>query len=194
MNILEKVWLQGLEYLLEKVVWLHLGLYPVPLKFRLDGISEMYIKSDEPLNKTTLDGSRIHSFIEKPNLIKAKEFIKDDRFTWNSGIFLFKASSILNEVERFSPNTVKYCREALSKKKLDLDFLRLDKNAFQKCPNISIDVAVMEKTNIAIVCPLDAGWSDVGSWDFVWKISKRIKKVMLLRVMYLLKIQKILFK
>ena len=111
--------------------------------------------------------------IEKPDKETAEILVKDNRFTWNSGIFMFKATTILKEVEKFSPNLIKNCRSSLENKLFDLDFQRLDKKAFQECSNVSIDVAVMEKTKNAYVFPLNAGWSDLGSWDFVWNISKK---------------------
>ena len=85
---------------------------------------------------------------------------------------MFQANAILKELQEFEPYIVKQCQSSLEKKLFDLDFQRLDKESFRTCPNISIDVAVMERTKNALVFPLDAGWSDVGSWDFVWKISK----------------------
>ncbi len=132
-----------------------------------------YIKSLEPLSKSLIKGYKVDSFIEKPDKNTASKLIKDNRFTWNSGIFLFRANSILDEISKYSPDVIKYCEYALKKNLYDLDFQRLDQESFQKCPNISIDVAVMEKTNNAFVLPLDIGWSDVGSWDFVWDISKK---------------------
>ena len=132
-----------------------------------------YIKSQKPLCKTSMNGSKIESFVEKPDKRTAENLIKDSRFTWNSGIFLFKASSILKEVENFNPEIKKYCESSLNKNLFDLDFQRLDEKAFKDCPNVSIDVSVMEKTRNAYVLPLEAGWSDVGSWDFVWDISEK---------------------
>ena len=76
-------------------------------------------------------------------------------------------------MKNFLPDLIKNCRSSLDKKLFDLDFQRLDKKAFQDCSNVSIDVAVMEKTKNAYVFPLNAGWSDIGSWDFVWNISKK---------------------
>lgn len=132
-----------------------------------------YIKSVENLNHDKLKGSAIDSFIEKPDKIKALSFIKDTRFTWNSGIFLFKANSILKEIQEFSPEIIKYSKLALNRKLFDLDFQRLEEEFFRKCPDISIDVGVMEKTKNGIVLPLDAGWSDIGSWDTIWDISQK---------------------
>ena len=131
-----------------------------------------YIKSKSPLTKSN-EASSIDCFIEKPDRKTATEFIKDNKFTWNSGIFLFKASEILKEIELFEPDILNFCKKSLDKSLFDLDFQRLDKESFEKCPNISIDVAVMERTRNGYVLPLDAGWSDVGSWDSVWDISKK---------------------
>ena len=132
-----------------------------------------YIKSELPLDGSKVYGSNIESFIEKPDLETAKELIKDKRYTWNSGMFIFKANSILKEIKNHSPIILKYCKDALEGSLFDLDFQRLKKEAFKKCPNISIDVAVMEKTNIGTVLPLEAKWTDIGSWDSVWKISNK---------------------
>ena len=92
-----------------------------------------------------LKGSIIESFIEKPDLNTAKKLITDKKYTWNSGMFLFKANLILQEINKFCPDIFKYCQEALSKDLYDLDFQRLNKDSFSKCPNISIDFAIMEK-------------------------------------------------
>ncbi len=132
-----------------------------------------YIKSKEPLSESLLKGSSIESFIEKPDLKTAKELIKDKRYTWNSGIFLFKANLIIEEIKKYSPNIYSICRESLVEDLYDLDFQRINKVAFSKSPNISIDYAVMEKTTIGTVMPLSANWTDIGSWDAVWKIAKK---------------------
>ena len=89
---------------------------------------------------------------------------------------MFKASSILEEIKRFSPEIFESCQETIIKSKLDLEFQRLDKIAFKSCPNISIDIAVMEKTNKGIVLPLDVSWSDIGSWEAVWETSEKDKE------------------
>ena len=132
-----------------------------------------YIKSVDEFNFNFLKGSKIESFVEKPSKESANELIKDKRYTWNSGIFLFKAKAILNEIKKFHPEIIEYCQESLKDNLVDLDFLRVNKNSFFNCPNISIDVAVMEKTNKGIVLPLQAGWSDIGSWNSIWQISKK---------------------
>ena len=131
-----------------------------------------YIKAAEPF-RDKIEGFEIESFIEKPDKKMAQKLIKDNRFTWNSGMFMFKSKEIIKEVNEFYPEILKSCKSSINKSELDLDFQRLDKSSFEKCDDISIDVAVMEKTSKGIVIPLDVGWSDVGSWDIVWKTSDK---------------------
>lgn len=132
-----------------------------------------YIEASEPLEKDTLKGVTITRFIEKPNKNTANEFLQDNRFTWNSGIFLFKASAIISELDRLAPEVVSSCRASLEKEEPDLDFLRLERESFARCPNVAIDVAVMEKTHLGIVVPLNAGWSDIGSWKALWESANQ---------------------
>ena len=132
-----------------------------------------YIKSEKPINNATLEGIKISEFIEKPNLTKAKELIKDSYFTWNSGIFMFRAKTIIDEIKDLCPDIFKVCEETYIKSKKDLDFQRLDEDSFKNCPDISIDIGVMEKTKKAVVLPLDVQWSDVGSWKSVWENSDK---------------------
>ena len=133
-----------------------------------------YIEAKQSSNQEEkVIGLEIQNFIEKPNKDKAEKLIKDSRYTWNSGMFLFKASSIINELEKFAPEIINYCKIAIEKDVVDLDFHRLDAESFKKCPKVSIDVAVMEKTKLGIVLPLNAGWSDVGSWKSLWEISDK---------------------
>ena len=131
-----------------------------------------YIKASKPFS-TNIEGFAIESFLEKPDLNTAKKLIKDNRFTWNSGMFMFKAKEIIKEINKFTPGILLSCKKALSNSVLDLDFQRLEKDSFEKCDDISIDIAVMEKTSKGIVIPLDVGWSDIGSWEAVWEISKK---------------------
>ena len=132
-----------------------------------------YIKAEKPFDFSSLSGENISEFIEKPSLEKATQLIKDKRFTWNSGMFLFKAKTIIEELDKFCPEILDSCNQSLKASKYDLDFQRLRKEDFHKCPNISFDVAVMEKTNKGIVMPLDSGWSDIGSWESVWNTAKK---------------------
>jgi len=132
-----------------------------------------YIESENELDLNKLEGERILRFIEKPNITRAEKLISDKRFTWNSGIFFFKASSFLNEIIKFCPDIYKYCKKALLKNSLDLEFQRLDKELFSLCKKISIDNAIMEKTDLGIVLPLKAGWSDIGNWESMWEVSDK---------------------
>lgn len=113
----------------------------------------------------------IARFVEKPDRATAEAFLATGRFTWNSGMFLFKASAILAELERLAPEVVSACRAALEQDSADLDFLRLEREAFASCPNVALDVAVMERTDRGAVLALEAGWSDVGSWSALWETA-----------------------
>ncbi len=107
----------------------------------------------------------IERFIEKPDLVRATQFVNDGGFCWNSGMFLFQAERYLQEMAQHAPQILAAARAALDAAKPDLEFLRVDRAAFEACPSDSIDYAVMEKTRDAVVVPLAAGWSDVGSWS-----------------------------
>ena len=132
-----------------------------------------YIEATQPLQEESLEGMPIVRFVEKPERKEAEKFLSDKRFTWNSGIFLFKASAILSELKRLTPEIVSACRASIEQDSSDLDFLRLERESFANCPNISIDVAVMEKTSLGTVLPLNAGWSDIGSWSALWEIGEK---------------------
>jgi mannose-1-phosphate guanylyltransferase / mannose-6-phosphate isomerase len=107
----------------------------------------------------------VAQFIEKPPLDLAVQFVATGDYYWNSGMFVFKASRYLAELNNFAPDILEACTAAYKAAKADLDFVRIDKAEFIKCRSESIDYAVMEKTKDAIVLPLDVGWSDVGSWS-----------------------------
>ena len=106
----------------------------------------------------------VAQFIEKPPLDVAQQFVASGDYFWNSGMFVFKAGRYLAELAAFAPDILEATKAAFAAAKTDLDFVRIDKAAFEKCRSDSIDYAVMEKTRDAVVLPLDAGWSDVGSW------------------------------
>ena len=108
-----------------------------------------YIETSESFSKSILRSLKIKSFFEKPNSKKANEYLNKDNFLWNSGIFLFKSTSIINALELYEPKLLSFCKLALNKSSSDLVFQRLDKDSFRKCANISIDHAVMEKTKNA---------------------------------------------
>jgi len=108
---------------------------------------------------------RIARFVEKPTLERAQGFLASGEYYWNSGMFVFKARRYLEELERLAPQMARSCRAAFERASADLDFTRIDAASFASCPSDSIDYAVMEKVSDALVVPLDAGWSDVGSWS-----------------------------
>ena len=119
------------------------------------------------------EAHRIFGFTEKPNYSTALQYCRYGNYLWNAGIFLFKASSIIRELEVHAPEILEMSRLAVSGGQQDLDFYRLSKEAFARCKSTSIDYAVMEKTSNAAVVPLDAGWDDIGTWDSIWKINDK---------------------
>jgi mannose-1-phosphate guanylyltransferase / mannose-6-phosphate isomerase len=108
---------------------------------------------------------RIARFVEKPDAERARQFLASGDYYWNSGMFMFRARRYLEELTRYAPEIARVCEAAFAASKADLDFTRVDARIFETCPADSIDYAVMEKTGEAVVVPMDAGWSDVGSWS-----------------------------
>ena len=111
---------------------------------------------------------QVEQFVEKPDAITAADYLADGNYLWNSGMFLLRADVYLEELGRLQPAMLQSARAALQGAQRDLDFNRLDVDAFSLCPSDSIDYAVMERSDRVVVFPLDAGWSDVGSWRSVW--------------------------
>lgn len=114
---------------------------------------------------------KIKRFVEKPDLTTAMSYLESKEYLWNSGMFMFRASSYLNEVAKFCPSILEACKNAMQQPVNDLDFIKLDKEIFSRCPSDSIDYAVMEHTELGIVTAMDAGWNDVGSWSALWETS-----------------------
>lgn len=129
-----------------------------------------YIRAE---NGTAGEVQRIVEFVEKPALALAEQYVASGDYFWNSGMFVFRASRYLEELERFQPAVVAACREALAKAKTDLDFIRLDHDAYAASPDIAVDYAVMERTTHAATIALDAGWNDIGSWAAVLEVAKK---------------------
>lgn len=119
------------------------------------------------------DVRAVDRFVEKPDADTASAYVQSGEYFWNSGMFLFKASRFLAELERFNPAMLAGSRTAWQQARRDSDFTRLDKDAFAAVPSDSIDYAVMEKTADAVVVPLDAGWNDVGSWTALRDVSEQ---------------------
>lgn len=123
--------------------------------------------------KNCLGGFEVLEFVEKPDIETAHSYINSGEYLWNSGMFVFKASRYLDELRKYRPDILEICQCCHGAIKKDLDFLRLDEKLFSQCPDESVDYAVMEKTGEAVVVPLDAGWSDIGSWSSFWEVSDK---------------------
>ena len=132
-----------------------------------------YIKSENQLIHNEFSPNKVDFFTEKPNKETAELFLNDQKYSWNSGMFVFKATVILDEIKKFAPEVYNNCKNCLEVSKKDLDFIRLEEKSFKKCDNVSIDISVFEKTKKAFVIPLDCGWDDVGSWESLWRISEK---------------------
>jgi mannose-1-phosphate guanylyltransferase len=117
----------------------------------------------------------VDKFVEKPDLAKAQDYLNSGHYYWNSGMFMFSATTYLAELEAFAPQMYHSCFNAFSTASIDkkFGFTRLSAESFAKCPSDSIDYAVMEKTTKAVVVPLDAGWSDLGTWDAIWGLAEK---------------------
>ncbi|NOH29037.1 mannose-1-phosphate guanylyltransferase/mannose-6-phosphate isomerase [Vibrio mediterranei] len=127
-----------------------------------------YIKQGKALSQSAFE---VSAFVEKPDLATAQDYLSVGGYYWNSGMFLLRASRYLAELGSHQPQILEACEQALSDSELDLDFIRLNEEAFISCPDDSIDYAVMEKTTDAVVVPMDAEWSDVGSWSALWEVN-----------------------
>ena len=120
-------------------------------------------------------GFYVDSFKEKPSSDLAKKYIASGDYFWNSGMFMFKSSVFLEELSKYRPDIYKICKESTISPNTDLDFTRIDEKKFEKCPNDSIDFAVMEKTENAVMVEMNAGWNDIGTWSSIWDVSKKDK-------------------
>jgi len=118
---------------------------------------------------------KIQSFTEKPNEEDAKKYLDSGNYLWNSGMFMFKASIYLQELEKFEPEILASCKKSCQTEYKDKDFIRLNNDEFFQCPEQSVDYAVMEHTQDGMVVPLDANWSDIGSWDALWDAKNKDK-------------------
>jgi len=133
-----------------------------------------YINAGNEIN----NGFVVNEFVEKPDLETAQKYLESEAFYWNSGMFLFKASQYIEALAQFTPSILKICEQAMANAESDLEFIRVDKELFTTCPDDSIDYAIMEpltekENKKVVVIPLDAGWSDVGSWSALWDVSEK---------------------
>jgi mannose-1-phosphate guanylyltransferase len=129
-----------------------------------------YIKRGEAIHGS---GFAVSEFVEKPDSKTAERYVDCGNYYWNSGMFLFKASRYLEELKAHRPDIYQVCEKAMLDIKSDADFVRVNKDIFETCPDESVDYAVMEHTNSAVVVPLDCGWSDIGSWSALWEIENK---------------------
>jgi mannose-1-phosphate guanylyltransferase/mannose-6-phosphate isomerase len=124
--------------------------------------------------KDSVNGVRkVKEFIEKPNLETAQSYLEQGNYLWNSGMFMFKADILIDELTTYSPDIVKSVKEAINNATQDLDFIRLDRQAFESSPSDSIDCALMEKSNNVVVVPLDVQWNDIGGWSALHDIGTK---------------------
>lgn len=128
-----------------------------------------YIEKGTPIEH----GFNIDKFVEKPDQATAQAYLESQRFLWNSGMFMFGAEQYLEELKKHASDIFQACNLSMQNICLDLDFIRIDQMEFEKCRSESIDYAVMERTAHAVVIPLEAGWSDVGSWSALWDIKPK---------------------
>jgi mannose-1-phosphate guanylyltransferase/mannose-6-phosphate isomerase len=129
-----------------------------------------YIKSSEE----NIDGAyKVEEFVEKPDLETVEKYLEQGNYLWNSGMFMFKAATLIDELTTHSPEIVTSVNDAVNNAVQDLDFVRLDKQAFEASPSDSIDYALMEKSNNVVVVPLDAQWNDIGSWSALYDIGTK---------------------
>ncbi|WP_417227639.1 mannose-1-phosphate guanylyltransferase/mannose-6-phosphate isomerase [Amphritea sp.] len=140
-----------------------------------------YIKADvsNPMSEVRkgeghiTEAYSVAEFVEKPDQATAESYLAEGGYYWNSGMFMFCADRYLEELGKFRPDILAACEKAMQATVADMDFVRVDAAAFEACPDESVDYAVMEKTDRAVVLPLDAGWSDVGSWAALWEIKDK---------------------
>ncbi|EGQ5285049.1 mannose-1-phosphate guanyltransferase [Enterobacter hormaechei] len=136
-----------------------------------------YIRRGEALlGADEIKAFAVRTFVEKPNIETANDYVSSGEYYWNSGMFLFRAGRYLEELGKYRPDILSACEKAMAVVDPDLDFIRVDEEAFLACPEESIDYAVMERTADAVVVPMDAGWSDVGSWSSLWDVSDKTRE------------------
>jgi len=134
-----------------------------------------YLRKGEAV--TTIDGSartyEVVQFVEKPDQDRANSYVKSGDYYWNSGMFMFKAQRYMDELKQHAPEIYKACIKSFEGRIEESDFTRVDSQAFHSCPSDSIDYAVMEKAEDAVVIPLDADWNDVGAWSALWEVQQK---------------------
>jgi mannose-1-phosphate guanylyltransferase/mannose-1-phosphate guanylyltransferase/mannose-6-phosphate isomerase len=148
----------------------HLTLFGITPDAPLTGYG--YIRAGAPLSPDE-PARQVAAFVEKPDLATAKRYLESGDYLWNSGIFLMRADVLLEEMRRFEPELLEAATAALYRATRDADFLRLEPEAFARCRSVSIDYAVMERTEKAAVVPARFAWTDVGCWSALWAVAER---------------------
>jgi len=128
-----------------------------------------YIKAGSKLDNEQVFS--VEKFVEKPDFETAQAYLSEGNYFWNSGMFMFKASVYLKELESHNIEMYNFSKESLNSAEIDMDFIRLNSETFEKCPSDSIDYAVMEKTTSAAVIPVNMEWNDIGSWSALWDVG-----------------------
>ena len=132
-----------------------------------------YIEAGNAIKGNQGSAFELVAFKEKPDLQTAESFVESGKYLWNSGMFCFKAKRFLEELEKYHPNIIEHAQDSLDNSQKDMDFVRLNKDDFVQCADISIDYAVMEHTKHGAVVSLAAGWNDIGSWDALWQVNNK---------------------
>jgi len=151
------------------------GIVPTSPETGYGYIKRGELVSDYMLNQAqnNTESFTVAEFVEKPDAKTAERYVDCGDYYWNSGMFLFKASRYLEELKTHRPDIYQACEKAMADIQSDADFVRVNKEAFEACPDESVDYAVMEKTSQAVVVPMNCGWSDVGSWSALWEIENK---------------------
>jgi mannose-1-phosphate guanylyltransferase/mannose-6-phosphate isomerase len=132
-----------------------------------------YIRQGKELDGFKGGAFQVQAFVEKPNRKTAEKYVADGGFYWNSGIFVLHVRTFIDELARLEPRVLEAARNGLANAHEDLGFLRLDRKSFAAAPSISVDYAVMEKTELSAMLPIDVGWNDIGSWSSLWDVAPR---------------------
>lgn len=137
-----------------------------------------YIRKGEPvddlcdkLSEVSKEAFAIDKFVEKPDFETAQHYLSTGDYCWNSGMFMFKAAIVLEEMKHYVPDIVTACEASFAKGETNQGFFYLDKDAFEKCPSDSIDYAIMERTGRGVMVSFNAGWDDLGSWEALWNVG-----------------------
>ncbi len=129
-----------------------------------------YIRFDKADDQSVY---KVYGFVEKPDADTSTSYLQAGNYLWNSGMFMFTSTQYLQELAAHQPSIAEITKASMQEVSTDLDFIRLNVEVFANCPSDSIDYAVMEKTALAMVVPLDAGWNDIGSWSSLWDVNEK---------------------